>query len=1395
MPCYAHPLSAIAKCKPYIMHNLSSQEASQTLAAYNFDLKRNETIIMKDSGSNTHLVTQRDIPTLGMPDLVKEKSGRLNGIGQSPTLGTTPLIISLKTQTNQIHIHVGKPAIIISNTTGPGCSLISETILEQEGYTWQSDNNHCLLTTPDNHKIDLIRNEMTSFWFLVATTDCQIAEAVKQKIRKRTSTTKSFIAVELQEETREHAIMRIPKMPLKSLPQSISTLTDRIHRAVGHVNLTRLKEIADKNMGTGLEFLRTIPDPTDALTTCDACALGKQRKNPAPKLTTVKTKHPKWGAMHIDSTGLMKHHSIEGHRYALVAVHSAGVNDKGETLDDGGIGFSIIIGLQHKSDTPLALNKIFTILGPPKKIHSDNASEFISSTAKSLYNKHNILHTTIPPYTPYANGRAERVWGILKGIARTMMLEAGTAPPSWYLALDYANLIKNKTSLTPKGDMTQYEAYHGSKPNFNDTFPFGCLCYVLLTHEQQLAQGIDHSFGPRALTGLYMGQHYIHGMVKHIVLTSNTAGHIHIATTFNNLKVHPDIYPGRPTTTIPMIEAQNTLHITTNDEMLHDIELSPLHFLAYMKLAAIKRKQLQALPVTRTKNNSILRTLKKIDKHTSLQNPTQKQHTTTLPKGWYEVDRIVAHRGPPSKREYLMRWKDYGPDDDSWTPAKDIRKILINAYNSELDKSKLNDRNKPTIRLIPKDMLNGDYRSTDPFEESSQPQKDKPIANPYDFKISNQPEDWKEILPYKGATYTQLIPQHSYRPPTTHHKFVGRQIRTYINGTPETARLISYNGQEWQAHYNDNTITDIDADQLDTYLIRYDNSTLYQRRNELLLQSTLEAQTFAVQDSDEPKGMKKILQHKESKVILESIKKEVQAFTDMDVFDEISYNELPKGQQTLPAHIIVKRKYTIDPKTGLNTFLRWKARLVFNGKNQSDHGNTYSPTPYFATIRTILATCCTKEWVLLHLDLGNAFCGTKLVGRNVYVKPPPDCAPSNKLWRIKKSVYGLKDSNREFYNAFKKLVLEFKYSDSQLQFKKSQSEPCMYVLRDNQDKTLAIMVGYVDDLIVADRSKNQVITKELITHLRTGWSVTLEGELERFLGIHFKRNADGSWSYDCSAYIVKSAEKFNKHTIPKDPTTPFPTKFSVETTDWDNYKENTMTTKHYQSCMGVLIYAVTCGRFDIAYHVSTLSQYLTRPTEKLIEAAYRVMGYLLRTQNQTITYRLPSNPALQNRIYAACDAGWAGCTLTRRSQQGYVLWYNGGPISWRSNRQETVALSTAEAELISLVTCGKEVRHKAKILGDLGYPQKRNTIMEDNRAAIALTEQNMSQNGTRTKHMDLKYKWIEEQVEAGTLVPVYTPTNLNPADIFTKNLPRETFNRLLKYVLEPAINPTPPELD
>ena len=180
-------------------------------------------------------------------------------------------------------IHIGKPAIIISNDTGPGCFLISETILERQGYTWQSSSDTCTLTTPDGYLIDLIRNEITSVWFFIAITDCKLAEQGNDKMQQTASKKRTFITKKLQSEPRDHALMRIPKMPLKRLPQSIDILINRTLTAAGHVNLTILKEIADKNLATGLAFLRTISDSSGALITCDACALGKQKINPMKK--------------------------------------------------------------------------------------------------------------------------------------------------------------------------------------------------------------------------------------------------------------------------------------------------------------------------------------------------------------------------------------------------------------------------------------------------------------------------------------------------------------------------------------------------------------------------------------------------------------------------------------------------------------------------------------------------------------------------------------------------------------------------------------------------------------------------------------------------------------------------------------------------------------------------------------------------------------------------------------------------------------------------------------------------------------------------------------------------------------------------------------------------------
>ena len=84
------------------------------------------------------------------------------------------------------------------------------------------------------------------------------------------------------------------------------------------------------------------------------------------------------------------------------------------------------------------------------------------------------------------------------------------------------------------------------------------------------------------------------------------------------------------------------------------------------------------------------------------------------------------------------------------------------------------------------------------------------------------------------------------------------------------------------------------------------------------------------------------------------------------------------------SHLVITRKYKIEKQIEDNkevfrdVFDKWKARLVFNGKRQVEHGETFSPTPNMSTIMLLLSVCCTLVWDVQHWDLGNAFCGTEL---------------------------------------------------------------------------------------------------------------------------------------------------------------------------------------------------------------------------------------------------------------------------------------------------------------------------------------------------------------------------------------------------------------------------------
>jgi len=145
------------------------------------------------------------------------------------------------------------------------------------------------------------------------------------------------------------------------------------------------------------------------------------------------------------------------------------------------------------------------------------------------------------------------------------------------------------------------------------------------------------------------------------------------------------------------------------------------------------------------------------------------------------------------------------------------------------------------------------------------------------------------------------------------------------------------------------------------------------------------------------------------------------------------------------------------------------------------------------------------------------------------------------------------------------------------------------------------------------------------------------------------------------------------------------------------------------------------------------------------------------------------------------DADWAGDLDTRRSTTGYLFKFGNVPICWKSKRQPTVALSTAEAEYMALSMAVQTVICIRKLLKDFYIASENPTIIyEDNQGCIAMAKNPV--NHERTKHIDIRYNFVREKVEDKTIVVKYLETGEMLADILTKGLPREQHRKLCEGI-------------
>jgi len=208
--------------------------------------------------------------------------------------------------------------------------------------------------------------------------------------------------------------------------------------------------------------------------------------------------------------------------------------------------------------------------------------------------------------------------------------------------------------------------------------------------------------------------------------------------------------------------------------------------------------------------------------------------------------------------------------------------------------------------------------------------------------------------------------------------------------------------------------------------------------------------------------------------------------------------------------------------------------------------------------------------------------------------------------------------------------------------------------------------------------------------------------------------------------------------------------------------------RQYQSIIGSLMYAMTQTRLDLAFPVSLLSRFATNPSAAHMGAAKRVLKYLKHTRNLGITY---NGHTEHGAFRGYSDADWAGDIETRSSTSAYVFFLFGAPITWKSSRQHTIALSSTESEYYGLTNAAKEAICLQTLLTELQYHGKEHVpthIYGDNQSSLALAEN--PEYHQRTKHINIKYHFIRQQVENGAIHLSYIPTAQMVADGMTKPL-------------------------
>jgi len=508
-------------------------------------------------------------------------------------------------------------------------------------------------------------------------------------------------------------------------------------------------------------------------------------------------------------------------------------------------------------------------------------------------------------------------------------------------------------------------------------------------------------------------------------------------------------------------------------------------------------------------------------------------------------------------------------------------------------------------------------------------------------------------------------------------------------------------------------------------------------------------------ESDEPATYKAAISSPNSTQWQEAMKSEMDSMHENQVWDLVNLTE---EMRPLQCKWIFKVKNGIEGHDDV-----YKARLVAKGFSQV-HGlhydETFAPVAMLRSIRILLAIAAFHDYEVWQMDVKTAFLNGYLE-EDVYMMQPEgfvDPKNPNKVCKLKRSIYGLKQASRSWNHRFNHVIKENGFT-------RSVEEPCLYMKFSGSNVVFLIL--YVDDILLI--GNDVPMLSSVKGWLGNHFQMKDLGDAQRILGIRIYRDRSKRiLALSQESYIDKVLRRFcmentKRGYIPMGSGI-FLSKSQSPTQPQDVER---MKDLPYASAVGSIMYAMICTRPDVSYALSMTSRYQANPGESHWIAVKNILKYLRRTKDSFLVFGGDSELCVKGYT----DSSFQTDRDDMKSQAGFIFMLNGGAVSWRSFKESVIADSTTEAEYVAASEAAKEavwIRQFIEGLKVVPTAEDPITIFCDNSGAIFQAKEPKSSN--KSRHVLRKFHVIRDFIDRKEIAICKVGTDDNIADPLTKPL-------------------------